>query len=227
MVNIMDQELLDYLKEYKDLMEQTLNRVDAMEDVLYNKILRPAEDLEKEYNTGKRRDEFKSKYADKLSAFNDKLKAIEGEDFDLVEKAFSDFDALEDENKDGDKYVAALIAKVTEQLDKISKAFGNVEIEAKIEDTDKDGEPETVKVEADTDTDGVSENKETIAIAKEEEPKEEEKVEIEEETEEPEIEEPEEKAEEVAEEGKEKEDSPEEIEADLKALEEEMKKYRR
>ena len=123
MLEAEDLEKLNVIFEkYSKLMQETLDRVDAMEDVLYNKIIKPAEPLENDYNTGLRRDDFKAKYGDKLSPFNDKLKAIEGDDFDLVEKAFGDFDAIEGE-KNGDEYVEKLIAKVQSQLDKISKAF--------------------------------------------------------------------------------------------------------
>ena len=136
MLEAEDLEKLNVIFEkYSKLMQETLDRVDAMEDVLYNKIIKPAETLENDYNTGLRRDDFKAKYADKLSPFNDKLKAIEGE-------------------KNGDEYVEKLIAKVQSQLDKISKAFNpdavvieatateippeeNKEVEAKAEEAEK------------------------------------------------------------------------------------------
>lgn len=206
---MIDQELLDYLKEYKDLMEQCLNRVDALEDEFY-KITSQAADAENEYNLGKRRDDFKSKYGEKLSSFNEKLKAIEGDDFDLTEKAFNDFEAItDDENKDSDKYVAELIAKVQSQLEKISKAFGGGNIEVEAKDEDKDGKVSEITVESDSNDNGegdkVEAKAEDIVEKKDEEEKEgnsnEEEVVIEDEDEE--------------------EDKPEEVEADLKELEEE------
>lgn len=207
---MVDQELLDYLKEYKDLMEQCLNRVDALEDEFY-KITSQAADAENEYNLGKRRDEFKSKYGEQLSSFNEKLKAIEGDDFDLTEKAFNDFEAItDDENKDSDKYVAELIAKVQSQLEKISKAFGGGNIEVEAKDEDKDGKVSEITVEADSNDNGegdkVEAKAEDIIEKKDEEEgnKEEEKVE--------EI---------IEEDDDDEEDKPEEVEADLKELEEE------
>lgn len=211
---MVDQELLDYLKEYKDLMEQCLNRVDALEDEFY-KITSQAADAENEYNLGKRRDDFKSKYGEKLSSFNEKLKAIEGDDFDLTEKAFNDFEAItDDENKDSDKYVAELIAKVQSQLEKISKAFGGGNIEVEAKDEDKDGKVSEVTVEADTNDNGegdkVEAKAEDIVEKKDEEEnkegsgddnKDEEEV--------------------IVEDEEDEEDTPEEVEADLKELEEE------
>lgn len=207
---MVDQELLDYLKEYKDLMEQCLNRVDALEDEFY-KITSQAADAENEYKLGKRRDEFKSKYGEQLSSFNEKLKAIEGDDFDLTEKAFNDFEAItDDENKDSDKYVAELIAKVQSQLEKISKAFGGGNIEVEAKDEDKDGKVSEITVE--TDSNDNSEGDKAVAKAEDivEKKDEEEGADNKEE----------EKVEEIIEEDDE-EDKPEEVEADLKELEEE------
>lgn len=205
---MVDQELLDYLKEYKDLMEQCLNRVDALEDEFY-KITSQAADAENEYNLGKRRDDFKSKYGEKLSSFNDKLKAIEGDDFDLTEKAFNDFEAItDDENKDSDKYVAELIAKVQSQLEKISKAFGGGNIEVEAKDEDKDGKVSEITVEADTNDNGEGDKVEAKAEDIVEKKDEEENKEG-----------GDNKEEEVIVEDE--EDKPEEVEADLKELEEE------
>ena len=226
-------------EKYSKLMQETLDRVDAMEDVLYNKIIKPAETLENDYNTGLRRDDFKAKYADKLSPFNDKLKAIEGDDFDLVEKAFGDFDAIEGE-KNGDEYVEKLIAKVQSQLDKISKAFNpdavvieatateipaeeNKEVEAKAEEAEKaveevveEAEKEVAKEEPKEETEKKEEAEKAVEDAVEE-------AEKEVATEEPEISE-----EETNEEEKEEEiDNPEEVEADLEELEKELEKMKR
>ena len=242
MLEAEDLEKLNVIFEkYSKLMQETLDRVDAM-DVLYNKIIKPAETLENDYNTGLRRDDFKAKYADKLSPFNDKLKAIEGDDFDLVEKAFGDFDAIEGE-KNGDEYVEKLIAKVQSQLDKISKAFNpdavvieatateipaeeNKEVEAKAEEAEKaveeaveEAEKEVAKEEPKEEA--KEEEKEEAEKAVEEAVKEAEKEVA---TEEPEISEEEAKEEENSEE---EIDNPEEVEEDLEALEkeyEEMKK---
>lgn len=209
---MVDQELLDYLKEYKDLMEQCLNRVDALEDEFY-KITSQAADAENEYNLGKRRDEFKSKYGEKLSSFNEKLKAIEGDDFDLTEKAFNDFEAItDDENKDSDKYVAELIAKVQSQLEKISKAFGGGNIEVEAKDEDKDGKVSEITVETDSNDNGEGDKVEAKA---------EDIVEKKDEEENKEGDDNKDEEEAIIEDEEDEEDTPEEVEADLKELEEE------
>lgn len=206
---MVDQELLDYLKEYKDLMEQCLNRVDALEDEFY-KITSQAADAENEYNLGKRREDFKSKYGEKLSSFNDKLKAIEGDDFDLTEKAFNDFEAItDDENKDSDKYVAELIAKVQSQLEKISKAFGGGNIEVEAKDEDKDGKVSEITVETDSNDNGEGDKVEAESVDVEEKKDEEENKEGS-------------GDEEKIEEEESEEDDPEEVEEDLEELKKEF-----
>ena len=236
MLEAEDLEKLNVIFEkYSKLMQETLDRVDAMEDVLYNKIIKPAETLENDYNTGLRRDDFKSKYAEKLSGFNDKLKAIEGDDFDIVEKAFSDFDAIEGE-KNGDEYVEKLIAKIQSQLDKIGKAFNPdaVVIEAtateipegeavKIEEPASEEEKKEEATEEKEATEAEKAVEDTVEEAEKEvakeEPKEEATEEEKKEAEET-IEEAVEEAEkEVAEE--EELDNPEEVEEDLEELEKE------
>lgn len=219
-----DEVVLKYMKDFKELMTETLDRVDALEDTLYKKVLEPAAQLQYDYERGQRHDAFAGKHGEQLSSFNDRLKAIEGDDFDLLEQAFNDYDES-DHSIAEDDYVAALVAKVQSQLDKISKAFGagNLEIEAK--DEDKDGKTEEVSIEKDTDGNG--EGDKTIAAAvsedeakengenaeeKVEEVKEEIKDDKEGEGVKAEVEEPSE--------GEEPIDTEEEIEADLKELQE-------
>lgn len=194
----MDEDLkfiMDYIKQLNDTVKEVLDRVDAMEDVLYKQILEPAKQLNDDFERGKRHDEFVGKHGEALSAFNDRLKAIEGDDFDLVEQTFDDYDKS-DKSISEDEYVGALIAKVQSQLDKISKAFGGGNIEVEAKDEDKDGKSEELTVETDTDKNG--EGDKTVAAAvNAEETKEN-------------GEEPEKKAEEAAEEIKSDEKTPEE-----------------
>jgi hypothetical protein len=228
-----DEAVLKYMKDFKDLMEQTLDRVDAMEDTLYKKVLDPMAQLQYDYERGQRHDAFMGKHGEQLKAFNDKLKAIEGDDFDLAENTFNDYDES-DHSIDEDEYVAALIAKVQSQIDKISKAFGGGNIEVESKDKDKDGTAEEVTVETDKNDNGEGDKEVVKAENVEEKEENGEKPESEEnagenadktseETAEDGVEKLEddiEKAEESAdEEGEEPIDSPEEVDADMKELE--------
>lgn len=211
-----EEKILDIFKQFKDLMGETLDRVDALEDTLYNKVLNPAAQLQAEYERGQRHDAFMGKHGESLRAFNDKLKAIEGDDFDLAENTFNDYDAS-DHSINEDEYVAALIAKVQSQIDKISKAFGGGNVEIETKDEDKDGVSEEMTVEADSNDNG--EGDETVAEAiNEDESKEQEEEPASEDAEQAEAHE---KLEAISDEVEEDVvDSPEEVDADMKELEE-------
>lgn len=217
----MNEEFLTQIKEYLDkfstMMKETLDRVDSLEDVLYNKVINPAAQLEAEYNTGLRRDEFKGKYGEQLSQFNDKLKAIEGDDnFDLADKAFADYDALE-EKPDEAEYVATLVAKVSEQLEKIAKVYGVSNVEAEHNEsegeTEVEAEGETIAEAQETD-ESESTAEETSEAAEETAAEESAESEVESESEA------------VEEEEEELIDTAEELAEDIRMLEEELAKYR-
>lgn len=121
--------------------------------------------------------DFRCKYAEKLEPFGDKLKAIEGEDFDIIKKTFDDF--MED-NKgyEINEYVDEKAKVIQNQLDAIGKAFGiepeKIE-EVKIETEDgevkaevEDGEVTTVETETEnTEAEAEAESTETEAPSEE------------------------------------------------------------
>lgn len=133
----------DFVNTYKELIDRLLERQDQLEDLLFSQVLNPAKEAMNKFEKDGRKADFMGKHKETLEAFNDKLRAIEGDDFDLAEQAFEDYDAME-EKPESDVYVAALVAKVTEQIDKLKKAFGAETIEVKDE-----GEGESTEVIAD------------------------------------------------------------------------------
>ena len=214
----MEEEILAKLDNLND-------RMNILEKIIFEEVMKPAQEAFDRFETDERKAEFKSKYDEQLSPFNEKLKAIEGEDFDLATKAFEDYDSLE-EKPESDAYVADLIAKVTDQLDRVSKAFGaesEVEVKADVSEDGKvetdvtvDGEPVAEAVEAEPEAaEAKEELKEDIEEAKDE--AEEKKDEVESETEV------------IAEEEGDKEEdeaSEEELEEYMKELEEDLEKQR-
>lgn len=133
----------DFVNTYKELIDRLLERQDQLEDLLFSQVLNPAKEAMNKFEKDGRKADFMGKHKETLEAFNDKLRAIEGDDFDLAEQAFEDYDAME-EKPESDVYVAALVAKVTEQIDKLKKAFGAETIEVKDE-----GEGKSTEVIAD------------------------------------------------------------------------------
>lgn len=209
------------------LMQETLDRVDAMEDVLYNKVLKPAEDFQNEYNLNLRKDDFRNKYGEKLNSLDiNKLKAIEGDDFDLFETAFKGFDEDKSENKNSDVYIEKFIDKINGQLDRIGKAYGiGAEPEEKPEEVsaeetsaeeEKKEEPEVEeKTEiVDADHDGDLDEKKTTEVDEDKDGKPEVKVE--------EVKDEVKDDSEESEEEESEEDDPEEVEKDKEELEKEF-----
>ena len=54
-------------------------RMNILEKVIYEEVMKPAQEAFDRFETDERKAEFKSKYDEQLSPFNEKLKAIEGE----------------------------------------------------------------------------------------------------------------------------------------------------
>lgn len=167
------QEIIEYQKHLAE--EITEIKTSIMEE-----LINPVKEEYNKMQYDNALSDFRCKYAEKLEPFGDKLKSIEGDDFDVVKKTFDDF--MED-NKGYEEaeYVDEKVKLISDQLDKIGKAFG-IEPE-KIEEVKVETEEGEVKAEV--------ENGEVTAVEgeaeKTEEPTEEPVIEgekVEEETEE-------------------------------------------
>ena len=180
------QEIIEYQKHLAE--EITEIKTSIMEE-----LISPIKDEYSKMQYDNALSDFRCKFAEKLEPFGEKLKSIEGEDFDVVKKTFDDFN---EDNKgyEIDEYVEEKAKVIQEQLDAIGKAFGiepeKIE-EVKIETEDgevkaevEDGEVTTVETE--------TENAESEATSEAEVPAEEvPETETEEKVEEEEVERPE------------------------------------
>lgn len=151
-------------------------------------ILNAADESEKAYHHKKGLEEFTSRNGETLGKYVDKLKKLNGDDFDIYSAAFdeysNDFSDIEEST-----YVAQLVSEIDNKLAKLKEALADDETEAENTEVEVKSDEDTTKVEAETE-DG-------------------EKTEIETESEEPEKEEKEEEAEEKS------EDELADFEADL------------
>lgn len=116
-----------------------------LKDLVHNGIIGP---IEKDYNDRKYKeatDMWTERYSDKLSPYIDRLKATEGDDFDLMKASY---DAWNETDMDSDEFVDLLIKSIEESLEPLAKAFGvpveNLNADIKIEDG------EVTDVQADT-----------------------------------------------------------------------------
>ena len=143
-----------------------------LKDLVHNSIIKPIED---DYNNRKYKeatDIWREHFKDKLEPYVEKLKATEGDDFDLYNASY---DAWNETDADPDEWVELLIQSINENLEPLAKVFGqpveDLNAEIKIEngqvtdvvaDTESESdEPETTEeVEEEKAEEGAEEEKE-------------------------------------------------------------------
>lgn len=160
----MDNELHEVLTSFKSAIDLAIERIDTLfgmvssieerckelEKTLYSDILEPSNAILEELKDRDGLEEFKNSYGEKFSPYEEQLKSIEGEDFDIMRSAYDGYKEFAKDNADGsaDEYVDELIKSINAQIENIKKAFGLPE-EAKIEVASENGETE-VKIEGET-----------------------------------------------------------------------------
>ena len=148
-----------------------------LKDLVHNGIVGP---IEKDYNDRKYKeatDIWREHFKDKLSPYEARLKATEGDDFDLFNASY---DAWNETDADPDEWVELLIQSIDENLAPLAEAFGVPKEELNAEVKIENGE--VTDVVADTEPEDESTEEEG-----EEEPSTEEEVVEEETAEEPEL----------------------------------------
>lgn len=129
-------------------------------------ILKTVDDSEKKYKHDKGLEEFTERNGETLGKYADKLKKLNGDDFDIMSAAFdeynNDFSDIEEAT-----YVAQLVSEIDNKIAKLKEALGEDDIEIHSND---EGETEVnahdTKIEAETDE---AESKEEAEDEKKEE----------------------------------------------------------
>ena len=143
--------ILTRLDRYDEMYHAQDERMDELEKTFYEDILEPAKKALDERIYEDEYSKFHEQYGEKLDPYNEQLRAIEGEDFDLSRKAFDDYSSYE-EKPNVEEYVNALVETVGNQLKDIKDKLG---IEGEIRATvDEDG-----KVEVETNEETEKEEK--------------------------------------------------------------------
>ena len=132
--------LIERADAQDDMIKAIQEKTDSTERLIFDEVINPAKaEMEKLiYNAGL--EDFSSRYSDKLSGYNDKLRPIEGEDFDIMKQAYDGYNSIEGEKPDEAVYIDELVKVVDKQLDDIRQAIGapaNAEVAVK---QDEDGE---------------------------------------------------------------------------------------
>ena len=154
-------ELVEVLQSYKDaigLLEEKFNafseeighvreelqaRIESLEDTVINGIINPAHEAAEKAAYDRDLEDFKGRYSEKIDPYLDKIKAVEGDDFDIFKTAFDGYKEYKDAN--GEKaldevgYVDELLSGIASQLDKVKELINAENVEVK---QDEDGNTE-------------------------------------------------------------------------------------
>lgn len=143
---MLDPELAEVLTSMKDSIDLLVLKVSNLEDrtkitedavkgletEFITKIYEPAQKAFDEAVDAENFRVFSEKYGDKLSPYVEPLRAVEGEDFDFVRKAYDEFNGLEDKSVTSDDFIDKFVANVEVQLQNIREKLGATEVEAKV-----------------------------------------------------------------------------------------------
>ena len=138
--------LIERMDAQDEMVKAVVEKVDGLDHLIFDEVINPAKEAMDQsiYETGL--NDFGNRYKDKLESYNEKLRPIEGEDFDIVKQAYDGYNSIEGEKPDEAMYVDELIKVVDKQLEDIRSAIGapaDAEVAVK-----QDGNGET-KVEVD------------------------------------------------------------------------------
>lgn len=139
---------LEQLQKALDLLKQQVETLQSdnaeLRSLVIDGLIKP---IEKDYNDSKYEEAlniWKENYGDKLNPYSDKIKALEGDDYDFMK---SSYDAWNETDLEPDEYVEALVESLDEQLGAISKAFGVPQEDLNAEITIENGEITDVKAD--------------------------------------------------------------------------------
>lgn len=116
--------LIERMDAQDEMVKAVVEKVDGLDHLIFDEVINPAKEAMDQsiYETGL--NDFGNRYKDKLASYNEKLRPIEGEDFDIVKQAYDGYNSIEGEKPDEAMYVDELIKVVDKQLDDIRSAIG-------------------------------------------------------------------------------------------------------
>lgn len=145
--------ILDRLEEMDGMYHATDERIHKLEECLFDEILEPVNSLFSERERKDRRTKFGEKYKDSLDPFCEDYKKLYGDELDLYDDCFNEWDNLESD-EDKEEYIKKVIETIGKDRDRMKEKFGKPVAEV-------------VSVDVETDTDELdNENKEWEDAAK-------------------------------------------------------------
>ena len=124
-------------------------------------ILGAADEAEKKFNHDKGLKEFSERNGEALSKYSDKLKKLNGDDFDLMSSAYDEY-TNEFSDIDESTYVAQLVSEIDAKLNKLKEALGDdhVMVESDGDETKVETHDEVIETESNEEEKPAEEEKE-------------------------------------------------------------------
>lgn len=144
-----------------------------MKDKLDN-ILNTAAESEKKYQHDVGVKEFTERNGESLGKYVDKLKKLNGDDFDLMSSAYDEYNNSFSDIEES-TYVAQLVSEIESKISKLREALGEDEVEIESDDEKTEVKTHDTEIETNTGSDVVTDKTE-----EKEEPKDEEEEDIDE-----------------------------------------------
>lgn len=121
-------------------------------------ILETVSNSEKEYNYNKGLEGFKQRNSKSLSPYYEKLKKLNGDDFDLAKAAYDEYnDSFSDIEET--TYVAQLVSEIESKISKLREALGEDEVEIESDDEKTEVKTHDTEIETNTGSDVETEDK--------------------------------------------------------------------
>lgn len=139
--------LIERLEAQDSMLNAMGDKISYLEGLIFDEVITPAKQAMEEQIYNSNLGAFNQAHGEKLNGYNDKLRAIEGEDFDIGKQIFDGYSALEGEKPDEEVYIDEILKQVDSQLDAIRKAMGIDEDTAITIEDKGDGSEPTIIVE--------------------------------------------------------------------------------
>ena len=153
-IGLLEEKFNAFSEEISHVREELQTRIDSLEDTVINGIINPAHEAAEKAAYDRDLEDFKGRYAEKIDPYLDKIKAVEGDDFDIYKTAFDGYKEYKDAN--GEKaldevgYIDELLSGIASQLDKVKELISAENVEVK---QDADGNTE-LKADGETVAEG-------------------------------------------------------------------------
>lgn len=133
--------------EQKELESMVLEMKDKLDN-----ILNTVAESEKKYQHDVGVKEFTERNGESLGKYVDKLKKLNGDDFDLYSSAFDEYNNTFSDIEES-TYVAQLVSEIESKISKLREALGEDEVEIESDDEKTEVKTHDTKIETNTGSD--------------------------------------------------------------------------